>query len=69
MRKLIIYNLKQCFEFGLTFKNLAEVEQMAQNAELAVDLVTPEKITFKFIQAKVDQRGMMTVYYEFQSPF
>ena len=69
MRKLIIYNLKQCFEFGLTFKKLAEVEQMAQNAELAVDLVTPEKITFKFIQAKVDQRGMMTVYYEFQSPF
>ena len=69
MRRLVIYNLKECFTFGLRFKDLAELEQMVQTTELAVDLVTPQNLTFKFIQAKVDQRGVMTFYYEFKNPF
>ena len=69
MRRLVIYNLKECFTFGLRFKDLAELEQMVQTTELAVDLVTPQKLTFKFIQAKVDQSGVMTFYYEFKNPF
>jgi hypothetical protein len=69
MRRLVIYNLKECFTFGLRFKDLAELEQMVQTTELALDLVTPQSLTFKFIQAKVDQRGVMTLYYEFKSPF
>jgi hypothetical protein len=69
MRRLVIYNLKECFTFGLRFKDLAELEQMVQTTELALDLVTPQSLTFKFIQAKVDQSGVMTLYYEFKSPF
>jgi hypothetical protein len=69
MRRLVIYNLKECFTFGLRFKDLAELEQMVQTTELAVDLVTPQSLTFKFIQAKVDQSGQMTFYYEFKNPF
>lgn len=69
MRRLVIYNLKECFTFGLRFKELADIEQTIQNIDLAVDIVTHSNLTFKFIQAKVDQRGVMTFYYEFQNPF
>jgi regulator of sigma D len=69
MRRLVIYNLKECFEFGLTFKDLAEIEQIAQKIEPATPQILAFNCSFNFISAKIDKLGKMTLYYEFKSPF
>ena len=69
MRKLVIYNLKECFEFGLRFKDLAELEEMVQKIEPATPQLVLNNLKFNFISAKIDKLGKMTVYYEFEKPF
>lgn len=69
MRKLVIYNLKECFEFGLRFKDLAELEEMVQKTEPATPKLFLNNLNFNFISAKIDKVGKMTVYYEFEKPF
>lgn len=69
MRKLVIYNLKECFEFGLRFKDLAELEEIAQKTEPATPQLVLNNLNFNFISAKIDKLGKMTVYYEFEKPF
>ena len=36
MTKVIIYNLKKCFEDGITFKDLAEFEQQVQDDFISI---------------------------------
>jgi hypothetical protein len=69
MRRLVIYNLKECFEFGLRFKDLAEIEEMVQQLEPATPKIRAFNCSFDFISAKIDKLGKMTLYYEFKSPF
>ena len=64
-KRLIIQNLKECFGFGMSFNDLAKVE----NEFLKLEDFTTEFITdcgtFKFLNAQVLQNGTKVMYYKF----
>jgi len=64
-KRLIIQNLKECFGFGMSFNDLAKVE----NEFLKLEDFTAEFITdygtFKFLNAQVLQNGIKVMYYKF----
>jgi hypothetical protein len=66
MKKLIIRNLRNCFEHNLTFTELAEFEE---NIFLSKDI--PEKIQIgknclKFKNATMNEKKEVVLYYEYQ---
>ena len=69
MKRVVIYNLKECFESGLTFKDLAEFEQRVQDDAHFMGEIVIRCGVFTFSQAKIDKSGKFTLYYDFKNVF
>ena len=69
MKKLIIQNLKDCFEFGLSFKDLAEIEHAFLTSEDFTPIIKSKHGEFTFLNAQVNQNGRKVMYYKFNAQF
>lgn len=65
MKKLVIQNLKDAFTFGLSFNDLAELENEFLNSADYCFLITTSKGKLEFISASVKQNGRKIMYYKF----
>lgn len=69
MKRLIIVNLKSCFEWGFTFKALSEVESSIINAKDYPPFVETEGGIFEFQSASIAKNGSHRLYYKHIAPF
>lgn len=69
MKRVIIYNLKECFEAGITFKDLAEFEKLVQDDKNYMGEIQIGIGIYNFEQAKIDKNGRFTLYYNFKVVF
>jgi len=69
MKRVVIYNLKECFESGITFKDLAEFEKIVQDDKKFMGEIIVGFGVFTFSQAKIDKNGKFTLYYDFKTVF
>jgi hypothetical protein len=69
MKRVVIYNLKECFESGMTFKDLAEFEKRVQDDKNFMGEIPIGIGVFTFSQAKIDKNGRFTLYYDFKTVF
>lgn len=69
MKRVVIYNLKECFEFGISFKDLAEFESKVQDVSDFRGEIPLGGGVAEFAQAKIDKNGRFTLYYNFKSLF
>lgn len=65
MKKLVIQNLKDAFAFGLSFNQLAEIENEFLKQEDYLDLIKTKHGDIEFISASVSKIGRKTMYYKF----
>lgn len=65
MTKVIIYNLKKCFEDGITFKDLAEFEQQVQDQNNYLATIPLKHSYAEFVQAKINKEGDKTIFYNY----
>ena len=69
MKRVIIYNLKECFEAGMSFKDLAEFEKIVQDDKKYMGEIQVGVGIFTFSQAKIDKNARFTLYYDFKVLF
>ena len=69
MKRVVIYNLKECFESGLTFRDLAQFEKQVQDDKNFIVEITLGFGIFTFSQAKIDKNGRFTLYYDYKTVF
>lgn len=69
MKRVIIDNLKECFEAGMSFKDLAEFERIIQDNKKYILEIQFGIGIFTFSQAKIDNNGRFTLYYNFKAVF
>lgn len=69
MKRVVIYNLKECFESGLTFKDLAQFENIVQDDKNFMGEINLGFGIFTFSQAKIDKNGRFTLYYDYKTVF
>ena len=65
MKKLVIQNLKDAFDFGLSFKDLALLEHAFLKSEDFCSVVECESLRLEFISGNVKQNGSKVMYYKF----
>lgn len=65
MTKVIIYNLKKCFDDGVTFKDLAEFEQRVQDPNNYFGEIPLKDSFAEFVQAKINKEGDKTIFYNY----
>lgn len=65
MKKLVIQNLKDAFDFGLSFKDLALLEDAFLKSEDFCSVVECESLRLEFISGTVKQNGSKVMYYKF----
>lgn len=64
MKRVVIYNLKECFEDGLFFENLYDFEKRVQSDDYMGNIPLGSSYA-KFLQAKINQHGECTLYYKY----
>lgn len=69
MKKLVIQNLKDAFASGLSFNQLAEIENEFLRNEDYCDLIRTEHGDLEFVSASVNKIGRKTMYYKFKPCF
>ena len=65
MKKLVIQNLKDAFAFGLSFNQLAEIENEFLKKEDYCKMIKTIHGDLEFISASVRKIGRKTMYYKF----
>ena len=65
MKKLIIRNLRACFESNVTFTRLAEFEQMVFKSKDIIQVIIIENDRLIFKNAKINEKQEMVIYYEY----
>jgi len=66
MKKLIIRNLRKCFEHNLTFTELAEFEEKIFLSKDIPTNIIIGKNCLKFKNATINEKKEVVVYYEYQ---
>ncbi len=66
MKKLIIRNLRMCFEHNLTFTELAEFEEKIFTSKDILEKVEIGKNCLKFKNATMNEKKEVVLYYEYQ---
>lgn len=69
MKKFNVTNLKSCFDFGMSFCEIAEAEKcFIESKETRFDIKVSSG-TFAFQSAKINKNGTIVGYFEFKSAF
>lgn len=69
MKRVVIYNLKECFEDGVTFSDLAVFEKRVQKPNDFMGRIELAGSYAKFVQAKINNQGEYTLYYNYITHF
>lgn len=69
MKKLVIQNLKDAFNFGLSFKDLALLEDTFLRSEDFAEVIVCNTYKLEFLSASINKFGKKTIYYKFIAPF
>ena len=69
MKKLVIQNLRDAFTFGLSFNDLAKIENAFLEAKDYEPTIFIDSGRLEFISASVTKNGRKTMYYKFISIF
>lgn len=65
MKKLIIRNLRTCFEHNVTFTQLAEFEKKVFNSKDIIEKIEIGNNVLKFQNATINKEHLIVIYYEY----
>jgi hypothetical protein len=65
MKKLIIRNLRTCFEHNVTFAELAEFERKVFDSNDIIKKIEIGKNFIEFKKATINSDNLMVLYYEY----
>lgn len=67
--KIVILNLRECFGFGLNFRQLAEVEKLFLQCKNIGETINVDYGTYEFKSCNKNKADRLVCYYQFNPIF